>query len=164
MKLWTLFLFISAFAFCTTGYTRLGDTEQELLKRFGAPILTSKHFVITQGKFIEFGPTLIFKQEDWSISSDLVDGRCMKISYSKPGDWSEDQIQLVLSTNSQATKWTENTKPAIAALLREWKRSDGSIAKWQKGVGMTLVWDAYDKAKAALEERARLQAIKKPKI
>ncbi len=88
----------------------------------------------------------------------------MRISYSKPGDWSEDQIRLVLSTNNQGATWTETTKPSLAAFQRTWKRSDGSTATWQKGLSMSLVWQAYDVAKAKVEERAKVAAKAKPKI
>lgn len=87
----------------------------------------------------------------------------MRISYSKPGDWSEDQIRLVLNTNTQGASWTETSKPSTAKFQRTWKRTDGSTATWM-GTGMTLVWDAYNVKKAAVEERAKVEAKKKPKI
>jgi hypothetical protein len=143
---------------------RLGETETELIERFGEPDGRSKHIVMAQGKILELGPSLHFRQDDWSISCDMVDGRCMRISYHKPGDWTEDQVQLVLNSNSQGAKWTETTKPMIAKLQRDWKRADASKAVWLLGQGMTLTWDAYNKSKATLEERARVESAKKPKI
>ncbi|MEO6994408.1 MAG: hypothetical protein ABI273_12310 [Lacunisphaera sp.] len=143
---------------------RLGETEAELTARFGPPAGRSKHIIVAQGKIFEMGPTFNFRQKDWSISCDLVDGKCMRISYSKQGDWSEDQIKLVLSANNQGATWTETSKPAIADLQRTWKRSDGSIATWQLASGMTLVWQAYEVAKATVEERAKVAAKAKPKI
>lgn len=147
-----------------TASARLGDTEAELVKRFGEPTGRSKHSIITQGKLLEMGPVLFFKQDDWSISCDLVDGRCMRIGYSKPGDWTEDQIRLVLNTNSQGAAWTVTTKPSIAKLQRTWRRSDGSTATWNKMGGMNLVWSAYEVAKKKAEDRAKVQGMKKPKI
>jgi hypothetical protein len=143
---------------------RLGDTEAELVKRFGPTTGRSKHSIMAQGKLREMGPVLNFRQDDWSISCDLVDGRCMRISYAKPGDWSEDQIQLVLSTNSQGAAWTETSKPSIAKLQRTWRRSDGSTADWFKNRSIDLVWNAYNVAKAKLEERAKVESMKKPKL
>jgi hypothetical protein len=145
-------------------FARLGETEAELIQRFGKPGSQSQHFVFTQGKMQAFGPALFFRQDDWSIQCDLVDGRCMRISYSKPGDWSGDQIMLVLSSNAQGAKWTENSKPSIASIKRTWLRVDGSTATWQKGAGMSLVWDAYNTAKAKFEEREKVASKKKPKI
>lgn len=152
-------------AICTSSaWARLGETEGELVARFGKESLRSNHSIVTQGKSHTLGPVLFFKQDDWSINCYLIDNKCMRISYAKPGDWSEDQIRLVLNSNSQGAQWGETSKPSIAKLQRTWKRIDGSTASWQKGGGMTLVWDAYNKAKAAVEERAKVAAKKKPKI
>jgi hypothetical protein len=161
-RLVTIALYLFAVA---AAPARLGDTETELVKRFGSPTSVSKHYIYAQGQMLALGPNYIFRQDDWSISCNVIDGRCMQISYSKPGDWTEEQIQLVLSSNSQGAKWTETSKPGSAKYSRTWKRNDGSTATWQKGSGMSLTWSAYDKAKKAAEERARVQsAIKKPKI
>jgi hypothetical protein len=88
----------------------------------------------------------------------------MRISYSKTGDWTEDQIQLVLATNSQGAQWTETSKSSIATLQRTWKRIDASTATWMKSGSISLVWDAYNKAKAKLEEQTRVKAADRPKI
>lgn len=151
--------------FCSpASFARLGETQDQLLERFGAPKQQSKHSTLAQGKFIELGPVLYFKQGDWRVECSMIDGRCMKIAYSKPGDWSEDQVRLVLDTNAQGARWKETSKPEIAKLERTWTRADGSTAKWRKGSGMTLIWDAYNKAKAQVEERARVESARKPNI
>lgn len=143
---------------------RLGDTEKDLIARFGLPKARSSHSIHAQGKFIELGPTLYFKQDDWSIHCDLIANRVHRISYGKPGEWTEEQVQIVLGSNSQGTAWTETSKPAAAKFNRTWKRADASTAVWSKGSGMTFVWDAYQKAKAAVEHRAKAEASRKPKI
>lgn len=155
---------ICILCFSAHAVARLGETESELIARFGTPTGRSSHSIFAQGKRIDMGPVIVFRQDEWSISCDLVDGKCMRISYSKPGDWSEDQIRLVLNTNTQGASWTETSKPSIARLQRTWKRIDGSTATWQLGSGMSLVWDAYNVKKAAVEERAKVEARKKPKI
>jgi hypothetical protein len=142
---------------------RLGETETELVKRFGPPTGTSKHSIIAQGKMIALGPTMDFRQDDWSIQCDLIDSRCVRINYHKRGEWSEDQIQLVLNSNGQGATWTETSKSSMKKLHRAWRRADGSTATWQMG-SMSLVWDAYNKAKARAEERAKNEAKQKPKI
>jgi hypothetical protein len=144
---------------------RLGETETELVKRFGVTKNVSRHVTFAQGKSITLGPAFFFQQEDWSIQCDLIDGRCMRISYHKPGDWTEEQVRLVLNSNAQGAKWTETTEPKVATLRRTWKRSDGSTASWDKAGSMQLTWSAYDKARKAAEEKARVEsASKKPKI
>lgn len=143
---------------------RLGETETQLIERFGEPRTRSQHSIFAQGKFIPLGPQLIFKEGDWTITCDLIDGRCLRIKYSKPGDWTDDQFVLVLNSNGQGATWTETSNVKVKNLQRSWKRSDGSTAQWQKLTGITLTWDAYTKAKAKAEERARVEAARKPKI
>lgn len=160
-----LLLAASACLLATEASARLGDSEAELLKRFGDPIRRSGHMISAQGKSYEMGRRFIFKQDDWTITCIVVDGRCMKIQYGKRGDWTEEQFQLVLSANSQGTAWTETSKASVAKMLRSWKRSDGSIAQWSKPEGsIELTWSAYDRAKAAVETRAKAESSKKPKI
>lgn len=157
-------LVLALFALCSSAYCRLGETERELTTRFGAPVLNSPNSVIAQGKVLAFGRRLVFRQGDWSIACDVVDGKCLRIRYSHPGDWTEDQIETVLNSNGQGAKWTETSKANVAKLQRSWKRTDASVAVWQKGQGMTVTWDVYEKAKAKLEEQARVKAAQKPKI
>lgn len=148
----------------TAAQARLGDTEAELAKRFSRPISITSHSIYAQGKRFVLGPTHTYKQDDWYISCDLIDGRCVRIRYSKPGDWTEDHIQVVLNSNGQGAKWDERTKPGNKSFQRQWSRSDGSTARWSRGGSMDLEWDAYTKAKATVEERAKVEAKKKPKL
>lgn len=148
----------------SSAFARLGETERQLVERFGDPVLRAQHNIITQGKILPLGPRLHFREGDWRIACDLIDGKCVRITYSKPGDWTEDQVQLVLNNNAQGAKWSEITKPGAGKMLRDWKRSDGSHARWSRPQGFTLTWDAYEKAKARAEERARVEASRKPKI
>lgn len=163
MKFLSVILLLSLVAHCPA-IARLGETEQQLIERFGPSKLRSQHQIIAQGKIIELGPSFHFSEGDWRIACDLIDGKCVRIKYSKPGDWTEDQVQFVLNNNSQGAKWSETTKPATARMLRDWKRSDGSHARWSSLQGFTLTWDAYEKAKARAEERARIESSRKPKI
>lgn len=160
-----LFLLLLGFGLIAgTASARLGESETELVKRFGKVTLRSKHSVFAQGKSIELGPVLYFREGDWVIACHLIDGVCMKIDYGKPGDWTEEHIQLVLTANGQGTTWAENSKTGIKTLQRTWQRTDGSTAKWSKASGMTLVWKAYETAVEKVKERARVENTRKPKI
>ncbi len=163
MKNIAIILLFTLFAL-SPATARLGETEHQLIERFGNVTARQQHKIFAQGKFIDLGPRLSFREGDWRIACDLVDGKCVRITYSKPGDWTEDQVQLVLNNNAQGAKWSEITKPGAGKMLRDWKRSDGSHARWSRPQGFTLTWDAYEKAKARAEERARVEASRKPKI
>lgn len=156
-----------ALALLLTGsptFARLGENERQLIERFGPPQSRLAHSVHAQGRNIDLGPKLIFREGDWRIACDLIDGRCVRITYTKRGDWTEDQVQLVLNNNAQGATWKETTRRGAESMIRDWKRSDGSTARWVRPQGFTLTWDAYEKAKAAAEERARVEASRKPKI
>jgi hypothetical protein len=155
-----LVLFLSA---SLSTHARLGETEAEMIARFGQPALRSKHSTIAQGKIWDLGPSFCFRQDDWQIHCDLFDGRCVRIRYGKTGDWTDEQIQLVLSYNSQGLTWTETSKTG-SKVARSWKRSDGASADWTKGGSMKMVVPAYDRAKEVVEAKAKAESSKKPKI
>jgi hypothetical protein len=158
------FAFLVWLALALPSWARLGETERELIARFGEPTMRGQHSIIAQGRIIPLGPQLHFREGDWRIVCDMIDGRCLRIGYGKGGDWTEEQFQTVLAANSQGSRWTETSNTKMAKLQRSWRRSDGSDAKWMSVSGITLTWDAYTKAKAKAEERARVEAARKPKI
>lgn len=156
-------LLLSFLAGAISLHARLGENEAQLDARFGQPVLQAVHNIIAQGKIINLGPRRIYREGDWTIDCDLIDGKCVRVRYHKPGEWTEDQFQLVLNANSQGARWSDVSNPAHVKLKREWKRSDGSTAEWTVS-SITVVWQAYAVAKAKAEERARIEASRKPKI
>jgi hypothetical protein len=146
------------------GYARLGETESELVHRFGQPTTRTSHSISAQGKVWALGPTLGFRQDGWAISCDLVDGKCVRVEYGKQGDWTEEQIQQVLTANSQDGKWIETTSPSIGTFGRTWKRTDGAICRWSTVFGMKLTHPAYEHTKESAEAKAKAEASRKPRI
>ena len=154
-----LFLFATSLA-----QARLGETEAQMIARFGQPTYRNQHSTFAQGKVWHMGPSLSFRQDDWSIACDLVDGRCVKLQYGKTGEWTEEQFQMVLAYNSQGVKWTETSKPGLKRYQRTWKRVDGAEAIWTGGSNMNLIVPAYERAKQVIEAKAKAAASQKPKI
>lgn len=113
---------------------------------------------------IELGTELSFRQNDWYITCDLIDGRCARISYSKPGDWTEEQFLTVLTINAQGAKWADVSKPDLKKLLRDWKREDGAIAHWQSGLSFAITTPAFEQAKRTAEAKAKAAASQIPKL
>jgi hypothetical protein len=157
------YIIVVVIAITAVAHARLGETEAELVARFGQPKFRSKDLMGAQGRMWDIGPKYIFYQDDWQIHCVLVDGRCVWIDYGKPGEWTEEQIQLVLSSNSQGAKWTETTKDGGRA-SRTWKRADGADAHWRGPAGIKLVVPAYERAKQVIEAKAKAAASQKPKI
>jgi hypothetical protein len=154
MKIAVLFLLL-----CTSAFARLGDTTLRLVERFGAPRATRDEQVYAQGKAIKIGERLSFIQDDWFISCTVIDGRCAKVEYSKLGEWTEQQIETVLTSNSQGARWT-NTKNK--SYQKTWTRDDGATAQWIGG--FTLIHPAYELAKEKAKARAKGAASATPKI
>lgn len=154
---------IALIGLVTPVFARIGETEDQLLKRFGEPTSRSRQIHRAQGRSYDLGPTLDFKQEDWRISCDLIDGRCARIVYVKTNQWTEAHFQTVLNANTQGGTWTEMSKPGITAMLRQWKRSDGGVARWSIG-SMTITVPAYERAVAVAEAKAKAAAGKPAKI
>ncbi|MBL9192561.1 MAG: hypothetical protein JNJ82_09390, partial [Opitutaceae bacterium] len=95
------------FFLATPLFGRLGDTKAELVERLGPVRTTSKHFVIAQGKIIPLGPNYSFQKDGWMIECDLIDDRCARLRYYKKGDWTEEQLTVLLSNNAGAGRWSE---------------------------------------------------------
>jgi hypothetical protein len=150
--------------FTAVAHARLGETEAQMIARFGEPMHRTQHSMYAQGKVWHMGPSLSFRQDDWNIGCDLVDGRCVKIQYGKTGEWTEEQFQMVLAYNSQGAKWTETSKPELKKYKRTWKRADGADASWSGGGQIALVVPAYERAKQVIEAKAKAAASQKPKI
>ena len=156
-------LFIAA-VFPAMCYGRLGDFESELISRFGPPVARAHEITLAQGKILEFGSTLSFRQGVWSVASVIIDGRCAREAYTKPGDWTQDQFKTILSANSQGASWTDISKEMVKGLVREWHRDDGADAVWHLGGAMVVTNPAYYRAKQAIEQRAKADAAQVPKI
>jgi hypothetical protein len=147
-----------------SAFARLGETPTQLTERFGPPQSTVPSYTHAQGRTIQLGDILSFRQDDWSIQCTVTEGRCSKIGYTKAGEWTDQQITTVLTSNSQGARWTDLSNPKFLKVLREWKREDGATAKWQKGIGFSLIHPAFNNAKAKAEAKAKGEANKTPRI
>lgn len=147
----------------TFAFARVGETEPELVKRFGSPVVRSIDQIGAEGRMWTIGPQLTFKKDDWTIVCVLVDGRVGKESYGKRGQWTEDHLKTVLNANSQGAKW-EETGRAGKKLAREWRRSDGATARWVSNSGMTIIVPGYERAKKVIEAKGKAEAGKPAKI
>ena len=120
---------VASLLLATPLFGRLGDTKAALVERFGPVRTTSKHVVIAQGKIIPLGPNHSFQKEGWMIECELIDDRRARIRYHKTGEWTEQQLTLLLSNDAGAGRWIE-TK-ASTNVIREWVQSDRATATWR---------------------------------
>ncbi len=150
---------------CASGaYGRLGETEAELVRRFGQPLTNGQETLVSEGRITKLWPQKTYRQDDWEIRCDMVDERCARIRYTKRGEWTEEQLQTVLNSNAQGATWSDVSRPSVRKLAREWKRADSATAVWKAGVGMTLTSPAYARAKEIAEAKVKAQSRQVPKI
>jgi hypothetical protein len=142
---------------------RLGETEAELVRRFGAPVSRASERITAQGKFHEIGTGLRFRDGDWTIESTIIDGRCAREAYTKVGEWTEDQFTTVLNSNAQGGKWTRTSKDSMKKAVREWRRDDGATAVWILRT-VTITHPAFDRAKSLAEAKAKAAAARTPNL
>lgn len=157
-------LLAAAILFPIAVYGRLGETEQELIARFGVPLSRGHGSFSAQGRNLEIGNRFSFREGDWAVECIVVDGRCAQIAYSKPGDWTEDQLLTVLTANSQGAQWTDVSKEMIKKLERQWRRDDGAAAVWKMGIGMVVTSPAFEREKERIASKAKADASGIPKI
>lgn len=153
-----LFLFLAS---CASLSARLGETEAELVKRYGKIFARSPANVTEQGRAYVLGETLQFRLEQWLILALLINGRCESVSISKKGEWTEEQFSVLLNGNADRFAWREIKKP-IPKLRREWIRDDGATAVWISGSYFTLTTPVREKAIEAIRQRAKKEASKLP--
>lgn len=147
----------------TAAFARLGETEAELVRRFGAPSSRAAERIAAQGKFHEIGSQLRFRDGDWRIESAIIDGRSARETYTKVGEWTEEQFLTVLASNAQGGKWTLASKDSMKKAVREWRRSDGATAVWRVGT-LVVTHPAFDRAKSLAEAKAKAAAARTPNL
>lgn len=145
-------------------WARLGETERELVARFGKPLTRTDEITLAQGKRIAFGTALRFRQGDWSIECVIIEDRCAQEAYQKPGDWTEDQFRAILSSEAQGARWTDRSQEAVKKIRRDWRRGDGASAVWAAGIGMVVTHPAYGRAKERAEAKAKADASRVPRF
>lgn len=149
------------FAIPPFAQARVGETEPQLVQRYGQVHWRSRETVIEQQRTYVVGESLQFLADDWSIYALMVNGRCERITYNKAGEWTEAQFTHLFEINGPLQAWKEevNRNPK---LFRTWTRKDGITASWQFASGLTITTPAYEQAKAAIKAAAKAEASKLP--
>src|SRR3954466_15185572 len=120
MKALLVFAFLSAFTFLVPASARIGETVAQITERYGAPV----------DRKVGAISSLTYSVDGWMVTCDFVNGVCARASYAKPGEWTPETFEKLLTTNGELSRWTECSAPNLKKLLRVWKRDDGSTATW----------------------------------
>lgn len=166
-----LFLFAAI-----VSHARLGETEPELVARFGDVRSRMKATVVdgTQGRVLIIGEELVFETDGWQIRAVIIDGRCARIGYQNSGPWNEDQLRYLLNTYGGRDRWKEQSPPSKAGAMksnRRWKRDDGLVAAWNGAIPasiggsvFSITGDAYTRAVERAQQAKRAEDKKIPKF
>jgi len=153
MKLLALFLLT-----IYTCYARLGDTPERMIERWGYPKSVSDAVIYAENHSYKIGDTFTFRDGEWTFSAIVIEGRCAKITYSKPTSWTDEQKLMVLNANSQGAGW----RMVRSGPFPQWKRDDGGQALFV--AAFELEHPAYNRAVEKAKIDAKAQASRKPKI
>lgn len=141
---------------------RVGETEVELVHRYGT--MTSRHAALksAQGRTYTYGEYLNFRLDDWSVVALMINKRCEEVTYNKSGEWTEAQFKHLLEINGGRSEWEEQ-KTNMPQYRREWKRRDKVMAVWSGG-GFEVKSPVVEQTRDALTRKAKEEASKLPKF
>lgn len=132
----TLILFILAGLSCLAS-ARLGETPQQLESRYGKATSSEPQ-------------TLHFRKNGIFVVAKMLDGKCQSLTlhpYKEAPDGklsdgdplTEKQIEALLSSNSQSSKWQGSRETG-------WKTPDGLLAAFAFSGGIVIETTAFSKA------------------
>ncbi len=141
---------------------RVGETEEELVHRYGGVTGKLPARKAAQGRIYTYGEYLRFHSDDWSIDALMINKRCEEVTYSRSSGWTEDQFKHLLEINGGRSQWEEQ-KTTIPKLHREWKRRDKVIAVWSGGE-FEVRTPVVEQTREAIAKAAKEEASKLPKF
>lgn len=134
----------------TVSFARLGETEDELIERFGQPVseITDKDELGIADK------ELVFKKDDTIIHATIYKGRCASEGYRFMDRNGKDvslrglaveKANAALGANAAGFRWVKMPDPTAINpdMLHAWNRSDGKVAAvvWENNPSMIEIQD-----------------------
>jgi hypothetical protein len=162
MKYVTSVFLLLCVGFAPLAHARLGDKEPELVARFGAVRMRSEDMAAFEGRTYVVGTTLHFRMDQWTIYAVMIDDRCARITYGKPGTWTEEQVATAFNSNGGMANWKPDHESAPLN-IRTWRRSDGAEARWSIS-GLQLTHPAYERRLSVLKAKAEADSHRPPKL
>lgn len=119
----------------SVSFARLGETEDELIERFGQPVsdITAKDQVGIADKI------LMFKKGDTVIHATIYKGQCVSEGYQfMDSNGNEvaingaalEKADAALGANAAGFRWQKHPNPSAINpdMLHAWNRTDGAVA------------------------------------
>jgi hypothetical protein len=123
------------FAAVLPAYARLGETKEQSIARYETPVPQAPE--ASGGEDI-----LLFKKNGIEINATFENGKCVDLTFLNldHSDFTDDEINTLLSLNSQGLEWKVNPTPHQyegCKTVKEWTRTDGADACHSLGEGLT---------------------------
>jgi hypothetical protein len=147
-------LLVTALASAATAEARIGDSEAQLVARFGSVQARRPEPLLEQGRVFVLGERVVLKKQEWRVTAVLIDGHCAKITYGRAGAWKEQHYRDLLAQNADRWAWNE-IPSAVPKWQRTWRRSDGLVAKWMYAGGLAIEGQPFVDARDRAREMAR---------
>ena len=147
-----LALLVLALCLAVPAWGRIGETEAQLVARFGEPVTRWPCTFSEAGKRFELCPSVTFALREWIITCDLIDGVCARICYLRTGNWDESHFESILDANRYGGCWTDLIPAKLKPLMRKWRRDDGITAEWVAG-SLVITAPLYEKRKLTVLEK-----------
>lgn len=138
---------------------RLGETEGELVQRFGPVESRQPEQVVEHEQTFFLGESLHFVAGGWSVTALMIDNRCERIVYQRAATWTNDQFSVLLAANDAGERWHE-VRNRTPRTQRRWRRDDGVSATWNPFSGFTVSSPVYEKTRAEIRQAARRTSAK----
>ena len=129
IQLLTLFLLVSL---TIPAWARLGETEDQLIARYGKEIHKQKNEANGQ----QVGWTdLLFGKSGFQIEVMLFNGVSSKETFWKTAgdETTDDEIKTLLNDNAQDHAWNKEAPEDSQGISRKWQRDDGAVAGFESG-------------------------------
>jgi hypothetical protein len=144
-KIFVFFIFI--FLTTSSSYARLGETEQQSIKRYGKPVKNKADTVLP---LLKNAVNRTYEYQGWRIRAAFLNDHAVRIAYSKltkPGQSSvinKDEMKAILTAEAHGGEWKQGknffgfTREAIAKSLSQrgklwWTHSKGLKARMKTG-------------------------------
>lgn len=153
---------VSVLAASAAAEARIGETEAQLVQRFGAVTARSAERTLEQGRAYVLGERIVLRQAEWRVTAVLIGGICAKITYVRSGRWSERHFADLLALNSGRWSWAE-VRGGAPNWQRTWRRSDGLVAKWMYAGGLAIEAQPFVDAQQRVRDENRRGSLSRIK-
>jgi hypothetical protein len=156
---WSRLLIIGALL-AGRAHAQLAVEEPALVAVYGEISHRSKETINLEKWLWTIGERVFFAEKRWKTSATMVEGKCVRLNFSKDGSWTTPELRVLFDLNGGYASFSE--QPTDNLQFRTWKHRSGIEAK-VRGSVLTITHPLYQRRLAALEAEAKARAKAAPK-